>query len=114
MSLLEKSATVMGVSMAVALGTMMTAPTAIAAPFGKPGAVMTKTEMRDLGCTKGGRWESIGWARCEGTRNFKVQVWCTWAGSGLSNDWRSPYNWAQCSSGRVHAEDDAGIEIIWQ
>lgn len=72
MSSLEKSAAAMGVSMAVFLATMMIAPTAIAVPAGKPGSVMTNAEMRDLVCTKGGHWESVGWARCEGAHNFKV------------------------------------------
>jgi hypothetical protein len=113
MILLKKVTAVTAISGAVVLGTMIATPTAIAAPDGKLGAVMTKTEMSALGCEKGGNNGSIGWARCNSTHAFKVRVWCTWAGQGLSDDWRSPYNWAQCDRGSVHSEDD-GIEIIWQ
>ncbi|SMD25508.1 hypothetical protein [Kibdelosporangium aridum] len=31
---------------------------------------------------------------------------------GLSNAWRTPYNWAQCNRGSVR-EGSQNIEVIW-
>jgi hypothetical protein len=113
MILLKKTASVMAVAATIFLGTMtVAAPTAIAAPVGKSGTVMTKAEMSGFDCHKGGYWESVGWAKCSGTRAFRVQVWCTWGGQGVSAESRETYNWAECERGRVHTEDN-GIEIIW-
>ncbi len=39
---------------------------------------------------------------------FKVQVWCTWAGSGISPYAHRGWNWAQCNRGSV-----SEIEIIF-
>ncbi|MFC0111887.1 hypothetical protein [Kibdelosporangium aridum] len=79
---------------------------------GLSGSVMTPEQMEVFACSKGGYNESIGWARCSGTHRFKVRVWCTWAGQGLSNAWRTPYNWAQCNRGSVR-EGSQNIEVIW-
>jgi hypothetical protein len=113
MVLLKKSVAAMVASVTIVPGTMMVAvPTAIAAPVGKPGVVMTKAEMSAFDCHKEGNGKSIGWAKCSGTHAFKVRVWCTWAGQGLSDDWHDTYNWAQCNRGSV-SDGDGAIEVIW-
>lgn len=61
MILLKKITSVMTAAATIFLGTMtVTAPTAIAAPVGKSGTVMTKAEMSAFDCHKGGYWTSIG------------------------------------------------------
>ena len=55
-------------------------------------------------CTKGGYGLSSGFATCPVNMGpFKVQVWCTWAGSGISPFWHAGWNSANCSRGSVSA-----------
>ncbi|KAA6214791.1 hypothetical protein CP973_37790 [Streptomyces albofaciens JCM 4342] len=76
------------------------------------GTVLSPAQALAAGCSKGGHGQSVGFANCPASfGKFKVRVWCTWAGSGLSASWRTKYNAASCSTGSVHTESN-GIEII--
>lgn len=110
---MKKTASTITASMAIVAGIITAAPTALAAPTGTPGAVMTPAEMSAQDCVKRGVGESIGYADCGGIQPFKVRVWCTWAGQGLSETWRVTSNWAQCDRGVVRDQYNA-IEIIFQ
>ncbi|MDJ1130755.1 hypothetical protein [Streptomyces iconiensis] len=65
-------------------------------------------------CRKMGYGRAIGVVTCPGSFGaFKVRVWCTWAGKGLSNSFKKYRNSARCSTGHVHEKrEPAPIEII--
>ncbi|WP_327739551.1 hypothetical protein OG749_42630 [Streptomyces nojiriensis] len=76
------------------------------------GTALSPAQENAAGCRKGGFGQDTGFANCPSSfGKFKVRVWCTWAGSGLSGSWRTIYNAASCSNGSVHTESN-GIEII--
>lgn len=61
------------------------------------------------GCWKSGYGESSGEGGCpEEYGDFKIQVWCTWGGSGLSSYPHVGYNWASCNRGSVRT-----IDFVW-
>ncbi|MFH8407955.1 hypothetical protein ACH4FX_24625 [Streptomyces sp. NPDC018019] len=87
-------------------------PTAAAVRALPAGTALSPAQAVAAGCSKGGHGQSVGFANCPSSfGKFKVRVWCTWAGSGLSESWRTKYNAASCSRGSVHTESN-GIEII--
>ncbi|WP_225825370.1 hypothetical protein [Streptomyces naphthomycinicus] len=93
--------------------TAQTSPPTVATIQTLPaGTALSPAQEIAAGCSKGGFGQSVGFASCPSSfGKFKVRVWCTWGGSGLSESWRTNYNSAACSLGSVHTESN-GIEII--
>ncbi len=61
-----------------------------------------------IGCTRFGYGESAGEAWCpDSFGEFRIRVWCTWAGYGESPFYHVGWNSATCNRGSVNA-----IEII--
>lgn len=114
---------------ALTLGTLGGVTAASAQPSASPGARAPSTTAAGVTagpglstaeaalakrCKKSGYGNANGVVTCPGSFGaFKVRVWCTMAGKGLSNSFKKHRNTARCNRGHVHPEHEpTPIEII--